>query len=66
MVQKIIDVVGISKKSFDDAAANAVAGASKTVYGLKWARVDQMEMRLDEKKVLEYRVTVHLYFDVER
>ena len=46
MTQKIIDVVGTSKESFAKAAENAVAEAAKTVRGLKWARVPDMEMEL--------------------
>jgi len=66
MVQKIIDVVGTSDDSFASAAQNAVAEAAKTVRGMKWARVEQMELKIDGKRVAEYRVTVKIYFDVER
>lgn len=66
MVQKVIDVVGISKESFAKAAENAVAEAGKTVKGMKWARVAEFEMRIDGKKVAEYRATARIYFDVER
>lgn len=66
MAQKVTDVVGVSRKSFADAAQNAVTAAAKTLRGLKWGRVGELEMRLDGKKVLEYRATVHLYFDIER
>jgi len=41
MIQKVIEIVGISKDSFAKAAENAVAEAAKTVRGLKWARVWQ-------------------------
>ena len=41
MVQKVIEVVGISPKSFADAAANAVKSASETVRGMKWARASE-------------------------
>lgn len=66
MVQKVIEVVGISKDSFAKAAENAVAEAAKTVHGLKWARVADLEMKLEGKKVAEYRATTRIYFDVER
>jgi flavin-binding protein dodecin len=65
MAQKIIDVVGVSKESFAKAAENAVAEAAKTVHGLKWARASEFEMELNGDKVLSYRTTVRLYFDVE-
>ena len=66
MVQKVIDVVGISKDSFAKAADEAVKAAAKTVRGIKWARISDLEMKLDEKKISEYRVTARIYFDVDR
>lgn len=66
MVQKIIDVVGVSPRSFAAAAQNAVQTASRTVRNLKWARVEEFEMELDGKKVVNYRASVRIYFDVER
>ena len=65
MVQKIIDVVGVSTKSFADAAKNTVAVAAKTVRGMRWARVSEFEMELKNSKVVDYRATVKIYFDVE-
>ena len=65
MTQKIIEVVGTSKDSFAKAAENAVAEAAKTVRGIKWAHVDSLDMQLDGAKVLLYRATTKIYFDVE-
>jgi flavin-binding protein dodecin len=65
MAQKVIDVVGVSKDSFAKAADNAVAEAARTVRGLKWARISEMEMKLDGKKIAEYRATARIYFDIE-
>ena len=66
MVQKIIDIVGTSDKSFASAADNAVAEAAKTVRELKWGRVSDMEVKIKGKEIAEYRVTLKIYFDVER
>ncbi len=65
MAQKVIKVVGTSKESFAKAAADAVAEAAKTVRNLKWARVAGLEMELDGKKIIEYRTTTNIYFDIE-
>lgn len=65
MVQKITDVVGVSKKSFADAATNAVATASKTLRNIKWFRVSEMEGAVSDGKVTDFHVTVRLYFDYE-
>ena len=66
MVQKVSEIVGVSAQSFAKAAEDAVAEAGKTVRGMKWARVSDLEMELDGSKIKTYRVTVRIYFDVER
>ena len=66
MAQKVIEVVGTSKESFAKAAENAVAEAAKTIRGLKWARVAELEMELDGKKVARYRATTKIYFDIDK
>jgi flavin-binding protein dodecin len=66
MVQKVIDVVGTSKQSFAKAAENAVSEAGSTVKGMKWARISDLEMALDGKKIVNYRATARIYFDVKR
>jgi dodecin len=66
MPQKVIEIVGASKESFAKAAENAVAEAAKTVRGMKWARVAEFEMLLKDKKIVEYRATTRIYFDIER
>ncbi len=65
MAQKVIEVVGLSKDSFAKAAENAVAEAAKTLHGLKWARVAELEMELENKKIIQYRATTRIYFDLE-
>ncbi len=65
MVQKIIDVVGVSTESFAKAADDAVKTAAKTVRNMKWARVSEMEMGIEGDKVLEFRTTLRIYFDVD-
>jgi dodecin len=66
MAQKVIDVVGTSKESFAKAAENAVAEAAKTVRGMRWARVAELEMELNGKKIVKYRTTTKIYFDIEK
>ncbi len=66
MAQKVIEIVGVSKESFARAAENAVAEAAKSVRGMKWARVAELELALEGKKITEYRATARIYFDVER
>ena len=65
MAPKVIDIVGVSNESFAKAAANAIEEASTTVRGMKWARVSDLEMELDGRKITQYRATTRIYFDVE-
>ncbi len=66
MAQKMIEIVGISKDSFAKAAKNAVIEAAKSVRGIKWARIAELEMSLEGQKIIEYRATTRIYFDIER
>ena len=66
MTQKVIEVIGTSKESFAKAAKNAVAEAAKTVRKIKWAHMGCFDMQLDGGKVLSYRATTKIYFDVEK
>jgi dodecin len=66
MTQKVIEVVGTSKESFAKAAETAVKEAAKTVRSIKWAHVESLDMQLDGAKVLQYRATTKIYFDVEK
>jgi flavin-binding protein dodecin len=65
VTQKIIEVVGTSEQSFAKAAEAAVKEAAKTVRNIKWAHVDSFDMLLDGAKVVLYRATAKIYFDVE-
>jgi len=66
MVQKVIDIVGISSESFAAAAQDAVKVASESVREMRWARVSELEMELKGDQVATYRASVRIYFDVER
>jgi len=65
MVQKVSEVVGVSKDGFAHAAENAVSQAAKSLRNLRWFRVTELEGSIHEQKVVEYRATVKIYFDLE-
>lgn len=66
MVYKIIDIVGTSEKSFADAAKNAVEEAAKTVRKIKRAEVNKLDVKVENDKVVLYRVEMRVSFEVER
>ncbi|MBI5897324.1 MAG: dodecin domain-containing protein [Desulfobacterales bacterium] len=61
-VYKVIEVIGTSPKSWEDAARNAVTTASKSVRDLRIAEVGLLDMKVEEGKVVAFRARVKLSF----
>ena len=61
-VYKIIELVGTSKKSWDDAAKTAVETASKTLEDLRIAEVVKLDVTIDKGKVSGYRARLSVSF----
>jgi flavin-binding protein dodecin len=59
---KIIELVGSSDVSWEDAAKNAVETASKTLRDLRIAEVKELDLKIEEGKVVAYRTRLHLSF----
>ena len=64
-VYKFIELVGTSTKSWEDAAATAVAQAAKTLRDLRIAEVVEMDIQIEEGKIVGYRTKVRLSFKYE-
>jgi flavin-binding protein dodecin len=61
-VYKIITLVGTSTESWERAAAAAVEQASKTLRDLRVAEVEELDMHLENGKILAYRAKVRVSF----
>ncbi|MEX1247155.1 MAG: dodecin family protein [Anaerolineales bacterium] len=61
-VYKIIELVGTSSESWEKAAMAAVNLASKSLEDLRIAEVAQMDMQIEEGKVVAYRTKLKLSF----
>jgi len=61
-IYKIIEVVGTSKASWEDAAKNAVETAAKSLEDLRIAEIIKLDMTIDKGKVIYYRARVNLSF----
>ena len=61
-VYKVITLVGTSTESWERAAAVAVEQASKTLRDLRVAEVEQLDMHLENGKILAYRAKVRVSF----
>lgn len=64
-VYKIVELVGTSKKSFEEAAKNAVEKAGKSLRDLRIAEISAMDLKVENNKVVAYRVRVKVSFKYE-
>jgi dodecin len=65
-VYKVIELVGTSSKSWEDAAKAAVDRAAKSLRDLRVAEVVQLDMQMDDKGNVEaYRAKIKVSFKYE-
>ena len=64
-VVKVIELVGTSKKSWQDAAEEAVREASQSLRHITGVDVVKQTAHVDDGKITEYRATLHVAFVVE-
>lgn len=64
-VYRVIDVVGTSSTSWEDAAKNAVKTASKSLRDLRVAEVVKQDVTVRSGKVIQYRIRMMLSFKYE-
>jgi len=65
-IYKIVELVGTSPKSWEEAVQSVVNAASKTVRDLRIAEVRELDVRLENGKIAEYRAKVRLSFKYEK
>ncbi|MBW2013362.1 MAG: dodecin domain-containing protein [Deltaproteobacteria bacterium] len=63
---KIIELVGTSSSSWEDAAKNAVETAFKTLKDLRVAEITKLDLKIENGKVTAYRARVNLSFKYEK
>jgi flavin-binding protein dodecin len=61
---KVIEIIGISSKSFDDAVAQALDKASKSVKGITGFEITKHMASVEEGKIKQYKVNLKLAFPV--
>ena len=61
-VYKVIELVGTSENSWEEAAKNAVETAGGSLKDLRVAEVVTLDMRIENNKVMAYRAKVSLSF----
>ena len=64
-VYKVIELVGTSPTSWEEAAKSAVDSASATLRDLRIAAVNELDMQIDDGGVVAYRAKVKISFKHE-
>jgi dodecin len=66
-IAKVIEIIGSSDKSWQDAAQSALNEATKTLHGITGVEVDDMTAKVDPSSgnITEYHTTVKIAFGVE-
>jgi len=64
-VYRVIDVIGTSPMSWEDAAKNAVETASGSLHDLRIAEVAKLDVKIEGEKVVAFRARLQLSFKYE-
>ena len=62
---KVIEIIGVSDTSFEDAVSQAVKKAAESISGITGVEVHSMNARVDDGKVVQYRASCKLAFAVK-
>lgn len=62
---KVIELIGNSKESFEDAVQSALRDASKSVRHISAADVVKFSVKCEEGRILEYRCDLKIAFGIE-
>jgi flavin-binding protein dodecin len=64
-VYKVIELIGTSSESWEKAAAAAVEKAAKSLRDLRIAEIAEMDMQIDNGKIVAYRTKLKVSFKYE-
>lgn len=64
-ILKVLELMSSSKKSWEDAAQQAVNEASHTLKNIRSVYIQHHSAVVDKNKIVEYRVTAKLSFEIE-
>ena len=64
-VYKVVELVGTSATSWEEAAKNAVETAGKSLKNLRIAEINKLDLVIEDGKVASYRARVSLSFKYE-
>lgn len=61
-VLKVIEILAESDKSWEEAATNAVSRAARTVNGIKSIYIKELEAKVDNQKIVSWRINAKISF----
>jgi flavin-binding protein dodecin len=64
-IARIVEISSTSDKSFEDAVAQGVARASKTLRGIRGAWIKEQEVQVEKDKIVAYKVILKITFVLE-
>ena len=64
-VYKVVELVGSSESSIEDAVQNAIARASQTLREIRWFEIKETRGHVEEGRVAHYQVTLKIGFTLE-
>lgn len=62
---KVIEVLAESEKSWEDAAAQAVERAARTLNNIRSIYVENLEAKVEANRIVRYRINAKISFVVE-
>ena len=65
-VIKVIELIGSSTNSWEDAVQNAITEAGKTIKGIKGVHVKRCTAKIENNEIIEYNADVKIAFTVKR
>ena len=62
---KVIEVLAESEKSWEDAADQAIAKASRSVHGIKSIYIKDFEAKVEDNRITKYRINAKITFELD-
>ena len=64
-VYKVVEVVGSSPESSDQAIKNAIAKAKESVHNMQWFEVQETRGHIEDEKIAHYQVKLKIGFTLD-
>ena len=65
-IWNMIELVGVSDKSWEEAAKNAMIEAAKTIRNISRVSIEEFDCKVEDDKIVAFRTRIKIIFEVER